>query len=334
MRARGGSRLLVVLMVWSLTAIAVPAVANAAGSGGDRTVSAAFDTVTVGGYDDYQIDRTVDVVNGSTGNNLVFWFTAGRALSVGSLTIDLPAGTWVTPLHLAAGRLVPGDAGAVGARPQPPDLPGTGDPAQYCSRGGAVDPQTHARDDLSVVDTASVHRIVINFLSCAPGQRIAIRIVGLTAPRTGLYRFPVRLTDAADPRPRWVADPWLLVRPTPRVQLAIQMPPSPIDAQAGMVPAPVRVRVLTAAGRPVSTYSGTIRLYTDPVDCAVGNKGYQDYPVSPSRDGSYRLDVPFQQAGTYALIAEDVDHRAVSARSHEFAVIDGTRDPVCPASYH
>jgi len=335
MRASAGPRLVAAAMLAAVSMVLAPGPAGADGSGGGRGGWRTVDTVTVNGYDDYRIDRTVDVVQRTSGNNLVFWFTAGQPMVDGSIVIELPARDWATTIQEpTSSGLAPDNAGDVGVRPQPPEFPGPGDPAQYCSQGASYtfpDGTAHAYVfELTVSNTDRVRRVEAEHLTCAAGQKIAVRIVGLSTPRTGLYNFSVRAFDRNVERR--VADPRLVVRPTPPIRLAIDDITSPVSAWPN--PPQVTVRALTPAGRPARGYSGTIRLYTDPVDCAVENKGYKDVEVSEWKRGIAKPTFPFALSGTRTLIAEDIDHRAVAARSNPFTVVDPNPFPQCPASYH
>lgn len=346
MRLWGGPRTAVRLLTALVTAASAVLVAPAtAGAGGDRNGTGGWtrDSVTVAGYDDYRIDRTVDVINRTGGNNLVFWFTAGRAIVDGTLTIDLPAQGWPTPLRASdfdgAAPLDPATTGKVGVRPQPSPESGADD--RYCGLGSSYDLPDgtgHAFPfRLTVTNTERVRRIEAAHLTCAAGQRIAIRIVGLTAPRTGLERFPVQFSDISGPRR--VADPWLLVKPTPAVRLVFDDLPSTVSVATDTTRngddfgVPVRLRAVGPNGRPIKNYSGTIRMYTSPVDCTVLNRGFKDF--APTRiSGPTKFLFPFTLGGTRALVAEDIDHRAVTATSNVVTVVDGTPTPHCPASYH
>ena len=353
MRVWGGPRPMLGLFTALLMATSVVLVAPAANAGGDRPGGGwTRNSVTVAGYDDYQTDRTVDVVNRTGGNNLVFWFTAGRALVDGTLTIELPAAAWATPLHATENdgqsRLYLSNVGAVGVRPAA-DLPGPGDPARYCRLGTSYtlpDGTAHAYVfELTVTNTDRVRRIEAAHLNCAAGQRIAIRIVGLTAPQAGLARFSVGLSDSTDAAgSRWVADPGLVVKPTPTVRLVIDDlkptisadPDKYVTKHRGKITdfgVPVRVRAVGPTGRPLPNYSAAIRMYTSPLDCAVLNKGFKDFPTTRF-SGPTTLLFPFTQAGRYAVVAEDIDNRALPATSNLVTVVDGTTAPTCPASYH
>ena len=303
-------------MVGVLTAVlpAVVAVAPAARGAAVR------DTVTVSGYD-YLSERPADVIAASADNNLVFRYVAATAVTDATMTIDVPAADWPTPLST---RLAlsgdPSEDGSVVVRPAPPFDPGPGD----CT-GTAT-----SSIGWTVINAATSHRIVVQHLTCLPGQQIAVRVFGIAAPvTTGKYAFAVSVSDAAGAHRVPAAK--LSVVPPPRIRLEVTAPASPV----ANTPVPILVRALNPSGRVDTSYRGGVALLSeDEHDCSF--EGYEDrvYDFTAADAGTHILTVVFDTWTSHRLEAYDVAHRALPGESDPYQVVGDSGLVDCPVSFH
>ena len=293
------------------------------------------DSATAVGHDFFSFHEA-DVIAGSPGNYLVITYTAGRALTDGTVAVVLPGGQWRTPLSIIGSLLVagPASAGGVAIRPLPglnPGLPEPGlDLANACTPVGAgeVGPPFSAR----VQTVLGSQVIVVRHVNCAPGQHLFVHINGITAPaRVGRYLLPVVAAEAGE-LPRLSAASVDVV-PTPRVALQVAVPPT---VQLGM-PVSVQVRAVRPDGRTATGYTGAVALVTENMqDCAFRPSQVDAFQFSAADRGVASIPVVFGQTVAHRLRAYDVGHKAIDGVSAPFEVLGSGPGSSCPApaSYH
>ena len=279
------------------------------------------DTVNAGGYHFYS-NRPADVYAGIAAVNIVFRYTAARALTDGTIVLDLPTADWPTPLRVGGGLSGdPSENGSVVLRPDAPVgfPPGPGD----CT-GGPDGPT------VSVLETSGEHRILVQHLTCSVGQQAAIRIYGIRAPATA-GRFPYAISVSDTGGTHRVLAPALKVVAPPRIRLEVTVPAAP----EVNVPTPVLVRALKPSGKVDTDYRGGVALLSqDNHDCSF--EGYEDdiYDFSAADAGTHVITVTFAYFASHRLLAYDVANQAVPDESEPYQVVGDVTGVDCPVSYH
>jgi hypothetical protein len=315
----GMPRLGAIVAVGAVLALAVTPAAPAAAA-----PAWARDSATAGGYH-FQTYRDADVVAGSTDNNLLVTYTAGRPLRDGTIRLVLPGGQWRTPLHPMRDGIqdFPAYDGAVVVRPEPPNLgEPTFDPAAACT--GPI------RWTVRTVFGSQV--VEITHADCAAGQKLAVRMKSVDAPaRVGRYHLPILASDPAGPPRLSVAA--LDVVPTPQITLRVTVP----AVVRSQVPFPIEVRAVRPDGGPATDYRGAV---------AVVAVGRDDCTIAPADEGVAHeftaadagmavIQVTLGVLTLQRLEVYDIANRAVPGVSAPFEVAGPSPpDLSCPASYH
>ena len=313
-------------------ALAALLVAPAAAAGA-APGPAARDSATASGHHFYTFGDA-DVVAGSPGNYLVIAYTAGQALTDGTIRIALPGNQWRTPLHAVDGLLGEGPVydGGVAVRPLSdfaPVLPEPGvDPAASCSPL----PQTPLPWTVQTVLGSQV--IVVRHVNCAAGQKLYVHLKGIAAPsRVGRYFLPVVASDRGG-APRLSAASVDVV-PTPRVALRVTMPPT-VPTVLG---ATAEVDAVRPDGSPATNYTGAVAVVSeDQNDCTMNPRGQGvAHQFTRADAGTAFIDITFAQPNVaHRLRVYDIANKAVAGVSGRFEVVGEPDIPglICPASYH
>lgn len=282
------------------------------------------DALSVSGYDS-RTERRADVVVGSTDNNLVFRYVAGRALLDGTMIVSLPAKAWPTPLH-PEDRLWddnPASRGGVAVRPLGPD-----DQLDATDCRGTGDQPISTQ----VLNTSTRRLAVVSHLACGPGQQITVRVFGVEAPSAvGRYRFGVSVSDRSGQRgPSTLG---LAVVPKPKTTLRLDVPEL-VQVEAST---PVLVRALLPNGRINPAYRGSVNLLDAAGKTCIFTidtpSGLVDFTAADA--GVKVVDVTFQHADSTRMRGYDVAHRANAGVSDPYSVF-GTpqNNNTCSVSYH
>jgi hypothetical protein len=289
------------------------------------------DRVTAGGYH-FQTFRPADVIAGSPDNDLVVTYTAGRALRDGTVSIAFPGGEWRSPLHVETGPLgnSPAYDQAVVVRPAPgnPPLPEqTIDPATACGWPAATPLSWAVRTVLGS------QVIVVDHVTCAPGQQLFVRMNAVAAPaRVGPHLLPVVTTEAGR-APRLTAAVVDVV-PTPRVSLEVSAPSS-LTAGAPFL---VSVRAVRPDGSTATGYRGAIAIVSeDQEDCTLTPRDESvAYQFGPADAGFAVVQAQLDTSLAHRLRVYDIANKANPGVTDRFEV--GGPPPaggvICPVSYH
>jgi hypothetical protein len=312
-RSRRLTAILVAVVAWAFAGALVPPSADAA---------APRDTVTSGGYH-FSSDRPADVYAGMAAVNIVFRYVAARALTDGTIILDLPTADWPTPLRAGGGLSGdPSENGTVVLRPDAPAgfTPGPGD----CTGSGPDGPH------IAVLETSSQHRVLVQHLSCAVGQQVAIRIYGIQAPAVaGRYPYAISVSDTGGAHR--VSAPAIKVVAPPRIRLEVTVPATPqVNA-----PTPVLVRALKPNGKVDAGYRGGVALLSENNhDCSF--EGYEDdiYDFTAADAGTHVITVTFAFFASHELLAYDVANQALPGESEPYQVVGDITGVDCPVSYH
>jgi hypothetical protein len=324
------SRSSAILIVGAVSAALVVAPVVAADASPTASAPArprAADSATASGRHFWTL-READVTAGSPGNYLVITYTAGRALSDGTIRIALPGDQWRTPLS-ATTLVTETAAGAVAVRPWSDDLlrlpePGV-DPAVACSPvAGNPVPWT-------VRTVLGSQVIVVRHVNCAPGQKLFVHIKGVAAPsRIGRYYLPIVASDPSGLPRLSVAS--VEVVPTPQVRLRVTMPPI-VPTGSGVF---AEVEAVRPDGSPATDYTGAVALVTDPTDCTFSPPQTAPFQFTVADAGVALVPVSFRNAVVYRLRAYDIANKALAGVSAPFEVVGSDPPTSCPApaSYH
>lgn len=287
----------------------------------------AADSATASGRHFYTMHEA-DVIAGSTANYVEITFTAGRALTDGTIRIVLPGDQWRTPLQAAA-LITETGVGLVAARPWTDLLLALPEPG--------VDPAVACRPLIGrsvpwAVQTVLGSQVVeVRHVNCAAGQRLFVHLQGIAAPgRVGRYQLPVVASDRGGlPRLSVAA---VDVVPVPRIALRVTMPPG-VSTGPGTL---AQVAAVRADGSPATDYTGAVALVTSPVDCTFSPSQFAPFQFTVADAGVAAVPVSFRNAGVYRLRAYDIANKAVAGVSAPFEVVSPDPPTSCPApaSYH
>ena len=278
------------------------------------------DRLSVSGYD-LQTDAVADVVAGSTGNNLLLRFDAGRALDDGTVVLTLPRPAWRSSLQVGF-RLFPDDpsiAGSVVVRPDerfgelgPDDCRGTAGPPT-----------------VTVLNTAKAQIAVVSHLTCLPGQSVTLRVFDVQAPKkVGRYVLPVSVSDASGQREPSRVTVRVVKKPTTSLRVDV-----PASVQIA-TPQPVLVRALRRDGRLDTAYRGTVLLRAvDAPDCTFS---LRTEPITfTAQDAGVKvLSFSLKTAQSHRIDVADVARRANGASSDRYDVVGEYEPTTCSVSYH
>jgi hypothetical protein len=320
-------RFVAALITCSVAFLGAVAVSPAASA---QPISSTRDSVTASGWD-FATLRDSDVIAGSPESNVVVKFTAGRALTDGTLSVVLPQADWSTPLRPADGGLydIPASDGEVAVRPAEDIGDRSIPPGAACSSPAATPLEW------SVERAFGSQIIVVRHVSCAPGQQLNVRIKGIAAPpRVGVVFIPVIAFDAGG-LPR-VNVATLRVFPTPVITLHLD----PIGPQvfAG-TPFIIKVTATWPDGRVDTNYNGAVAVVSeDQNDCTTMPRDQSvAYQFTPADHGTAYITVTLEQPGVAHLLeVYDIGNTALPALSNRFDVVVGPDTPgqvFCSVSY-
>ena len=287
------------------------------------------DAASAEGYD-YHTLRSADVIAGSSGNNLVIRYVAGRQLQDGVLRIALPTRSWPTLLRPVGPLYSDAAPGGFSVRPGlTPDglvLPEPTRPSE--STCGPV-----ASGNWDVTQIPGAQLITVRGVTCAAGQELAIRLEGIQAPAsTGSYAVPLVATSGrANPR---LSVARVRVVPTPRTRLVVSTP----DVVAPGAPFVIQVSAVRPNGRPDTSYRGAVAVVAeDAPDCTlVPRDGSVAYEFTAADHGVAYIVVSLDLTVSHHLRVYDVGHGAVDGVSPPFVVSGPPPEGgvICPVSFH
>jgi hypothetical protein len=290
------------------------------------------DSATVTAFQFHTLHRA-DVIADSSNVNLVVRYAAGHSLTDGTVRVTVPSAQWETlaPLQAVNGPVYSPDRGTVFVRPQE-TLEGTTikdptiAPAQAC--GGSAGARLQASVDSTGIDPV----IVVDHVDCAPGQSLAVRIVGLVGPDRGRYSLPVWASDAGGIR---LMQAQVHVKARPKITLHVA--PAGPTVKAG-VPFRVEITAVGPDGRIDTGYRGAVALSSrDDDDCTMHPlNDTVAIKFTPALAGHASVPVTLDQPGlTHRLAVYDIANRANATTTNRFDVAGPALPYVtCPVSYH